>query len=327
MNTKRVAVLAGGYSSEHGISLNSAAQVMEHLDRRQWEPWLILVEREGWFWQDPRGRRVAVDRNDLSVTTSAGKVHFDVVLPVIHGTPGEDGHLQGYLAMLDIPYAGCDPFTSALTFNKYACKLYLEKHHVATAPSLLVRRMSGWVPPDTSGMRFPLFVKPNTSGSSFGVSRIHEPHELMNALRKAFEESNEAIIEEQISGTEVSCGVLKTATREIIFPPTEIVSKKDFFDYEAKYTEGMAEEITPARLPEEQIELIRETASYIYTLLGCRGIVRIDFILDGETPWFLEVNAIPGLSRESIIPRQAQVFGISMTELLTLVLEDALSRR
>ncbi len=327
MTTARIAVLAGGYSSEYTISLHSAAQVMEHLDRRRWEPWLIHIEREGWYWESPEGKKVAVDRNDFSLPLPQGRITFDAVMPVIHGTPGEDGLLQSYFEMLGIPYTGCDPFVSALTFNKYACKLYLEKHHVATASSLLVRKVPGWIPPDTGDMRYPLFVKPNTSGSSFGVSKIAAPREMMGALRKAFEESDEAIIEEFVKGTEVSCGVLKTADREIVFPPTEIVSKKEFFDYEAKYTEGMAEEITPARLPEERIELIRETASYIYSVLGCRGIVRVDFILQGNTPWFLEVNTIPGLSRESIIPRQAQVFGISMKELLTLVLEDALSRR
>ena len=320
---KKIAILAGGYSSEYEISVNSAGQVAHHLDRSLYEPWLILITREGWYWQSPEGEKVPVDKNDFSVTYRTEKILFDAVLIVIHGTPGEDGKLQSYFEMLNIPYAGCNSFVSALSFNKYTCKLFLEKYHIATAPSLLVRRRHGRMVPDTGSLEYPLFVKPNTSGSSFGVSKVKDPSALAGAINKAFEESDEVIIEEFIGGTEVSCGVLKTPTRQIVFPPTEIVSKKDFFDYEAKYTEGMAEEITPARLPEEEIEVIRETASYIYTVLGCQGVVRVDFIMREHTPWFLEINTIPGLSRESIIPRQAQTLGLTMKEMLNIILEDA----
>ena len=324
---KKIAVLAGGYSSEYGISLNSADEVIRHLDKSLYIPYLIIITRERWYWRSPGGEEVPVDRNDFSITAGGEKIRFDGVLIVIHGTPGEDGKLQSYFDLLDIPYAGCDAFVSALTFNKYACKLFLEKYHIATAPSLLVRYRKGWIAPDTDGMRYPLFVKPNTSGSSFGVSKVQDPSGLTEAIRKAFRESDEVILEEFIEGTEVSCGVLKSAGRKILFPPTEIVSKKDFFDYEAKYTEGMAEEITPARLPEHQLEKIRETASYIYSVLGCRGVVRVDFILQDHTPYFLEINTIPGLSRESIIPRQAQVSGITLKDLLNIELEDLFTQQ
>ncbi len=324
---KKIAVLAGGYSSEYGISLNSADQVVKHLDRQLYEPYLIIITRKEWYWESPEGEKVSVDRNDFSITIGGKKVRFDGVLIVIHGTPGEDGLLQSYFELLEIPYAGCDPFVSALTFNKYACKVFLEKYHIATAPSLLLRYRKGWVAPDTDGMKYPLFVKPNTSGSSFGVSKVQDPSGLAAAIRGAFRESNEVIIEEFISGTEVSCGVIKTNQHKIIFPPTEIVSKRDFFDYEAKYTDGMAEEITPARLPEQQLEKIRETASYIYSVLGCKGVVRVDFILQEHTPWFLEINTIPGLSKESIIPRQSKVLGISMKDLLNIELEDLFTQR
>jgi len=224
--------------------------------------------------------------------------------------------------MIGLPYAGCNSFTSSLTFDKFACKVFLEKYRIPTAPSVLVRKTAGWAPPDLGDMVYPLFIKPNTSGSSFGVTKVFRPSEVGTAIRKAFEESDEVIIEEFIEGTEVSCGVLKTGDRDIIFPPTEIVPRNEFFDYQSKYAEGMAEEITPARLPEEQITLLQETASYIYSVLGCKGIARIDFILKGHTPYFLEINTIPGLSKESIIPRQARAFGISMEELMELVLAE-----
>ena len=324
---KKIAVLAGGYSSEYDISLNSADQVIRYLDGKRYEPYLILITKDLWYWESPEGERIVVDRNDFSLLYGERKIRFDAVLIIIHGTPGEDGKLQSYFELLEIPYAGCDSFVSALTFNKYACKVFLEKYHIATAPSLLIRHRKGWVVPDTEGMQYPLFVKPNNSGSSFGVSKVVDPSGLKAAIGKAFEESDEVIIEEYIAGTEVSCGVLKTARHEIVFPPTEIVSKKDFFDYEAKYTEGLAEEITPARLPEDKLEKIRETASFIYSALGCRGVVRVDFILQEHTPYFLEINTIPGLSKESIIPRQAQVAGLSMQEMLNIILEELFTQR
>ncbi len=320
--TRKIAVLAGGYSSEYGISLNSARQVMGHLNRKKYDPYLVLITRDGWYWEDPGRQKIAIDKNGFTLDTGREIISFDGVLIVIHGSPGEDGKLQAYFEMIGLPYAGCNSFTSSLTFDKFACKVFLEKYRIPTAPSVLVRKTAGWAPPDLGDMVYPLFIKPNTSGSSFGVTKVFRPSEVGTAIRKAFEESDEVIIEEFIEGTEVSCGVLKTGDRDIIFPPTEIVPRNEFFDYQSKYAEGMAEEITPARLPEEQITLLQETASYIYSVLGCRGIARIDFILKGHTPYFLEINTIPGLSKESIIPRQARAFGISMEELMELVLAE-----
>jgi D-alanine-D-alanine ligase len=321
-NIKNIAVLAGGYSSEYKISINSARQVMNHLNRKRYQPYLILITQDGWFWETTNGEKIQVDKNAFTLKTGNKSIFFDGAFIVIHGSPGEDGKLQSYFEMIGIPYTGCSSFTSALTFNKFACKLFLEKYNIPTAPSVLVRKTAGWTPPDLGEMIYPLFIKPNASGSSFGVSKVYRPSEVAPAIRKAFKESDEVIIEEFIEGTEVSCGVLKTSTRDIIFPPTEIVSHNEFFDYQAKYSEGMAEEITPARLPENRITLIQETASSIYSILGCRGIARIDFILKEHTPYFLEINTIPGLSKESIIPRQAAVFGISMDNLTDMILED-----
>ena len=322
---KNIAVLAGGYSSEFEISVNSARQVISHLNRKKYRPYLIMITREGWYWEASGGEKITVDKNDFSLPAASGSVHFDGAFIVIHGSPGEDGRLQAYFEMIGLPYTGCNSFTSSLTFNKYSCKLFLEKYKIPTAPSILVRRPAGWVAPDPEEMKYPLFIKPNASGSSFGISKVSRPSEVARALQKAFRESKEVIIEEFVEGTEVSCGVIKTSTRDIIFPPTEIISHNEFFDYQAKYSEGMAEEITPARLPENKLRLIQETASSIYSILGCRGVTRIDFILQKNTPWFLEINTIPGLSKESIIPRQARASGLSMEELTDLILSDLFS--
>ena len=319
---KNIAVLAGGYSSEFEISVNSARQVMSHLNRKKYRPYLIMITREEWYWESSGGKKITVDKNDFFLPAAGGPIHFDGAFIVIHGSPGEDGKLQAYFEMIGLPYTGCSSFTSALTFNKHACKIFLEKYKIPTARSVLVRRTIKPNPPDLGDMKYPLFVKPNTSGSSFGISKVSQPSGIMQALTKAFAESDEVIIEEFIGGTEVSCGVLKTSTRDLIFPPTEIVPHNEFFDYQAKYTEGMAEEITPARLPENKLRLIQETASSIYSILGCHGVTRIDFILQKNIPWFLEINAIPGLSKESIIPRQARASGVSMEDLTDLILSD-----
>ncbi len=319
---KNIAVLAGGNSSEFDISLHSAEQVMLNLDRKLYHPYLIIIRGKDWIWNAPDGETYPVDKNDFSLDIQGNILHFDAAFIVIHGSPGEDGKLQSYLDMIRLPYTGCDAFVSSLTFHKFACKLYLEKYHIATPPSVLVHFTGGWTPSVLAGMKYPLFIKPNASGSSFGISKAFHPSEVAQAIQKAFQESEEVIIEEFIGGMEVSCGVLKTATRDMVFPPTEIVSRHEFFDYQAKYSDGLAEEITPARLPGDKLKLIQETASSIYTILGCRGVTRIDFILHDNTPYFLEINTIPGLSKESIIPKQAAAAGMTMKEMTALLLTD-----
>ncbi|NOY36500.1 MAG: D-alanine--D-alanine ligase [Chlorobi bacterium] len=322
-----IAILAGGNSSEFEISMNSATQVIRHLDRKLFSPYKIVLRDKNWSYEPENGGiPVPVDKNDFSLIVSGEKITFDAVFIAIHGTPGEDGKMQAYFEMLDIPFTSCNSFVSALTFNKFACKKYLEAFHVQTAPSLLTRKFLDASGIKDAGLSFPLFVKANSSGSSFGVTKVDEAASLEEAMEHAFSESSEVLIEELITGTEVTCGVLKTKQRSILFPPTEVVPHKEYFDFEAKYMPGLADEITPARLPDEKIRLIQDSASRIYDYLGCRGIVRIDFILQDDALFFLEINTVPGLSRESIIPKQAAVYGLSATELFTLVLNDSMTR-
>jgi len=319
---RTIAIVAGGNSSEYPVSVRSAQGVATALDGK-YITYIITVKNTDWFWEDPKGRVFSIDKNDFSLVLDDHRVRFDAAFIAIHGNPGENGLLQGYFDMTGIPYTSCDAFVSALTFNKQACKLYLNEYGIPMTGGLLLRKGQKY---DAASIvkqtGLPCFVKPNASGSSFGVTKVRETAEFDEALEKAFAEGNEVLVESFMKGTEVACGVVKTRQKKIVMPVTEIVPKKEFFDYEAKYTEGMSEEITPARMPEELITRIQEMSSEIYDILGCRGIVRVDFIITGDGPQFLEINTIPGMTPESIIPRQAAVFGISETDLYSMVIED-----
>ncbi|NLD63222.1 MAG: ATP-grasp domain-containing protein, partial [Bacteroidales bacterium] len=241
----------------------------------------------------------------------------------IHGNPGENGLLQGYFDMVGIPYTSCDAFVSALTFNKQACKLYLNEYGIPMTGGLLIRKGQKYDAENiVKQTGLPCFVKPNASGSSFGVTKVKEMAGFENAVEQAFAEGHEVLVESFMKGTEVACGVIKTKQGDIVMPVTEVVPKKEFFDYEAKYTEGLSDEITPARMPEELTKRIQELSSEIYDILGCKGIVRVDFIVTEAGPQFLEINTVPGMTPESIIPRQAAVYGISQTDLYSMVIED-----
>jgi len=319
---RTIAIAAGGDSSEYVISVKSAAGVAEAL-RGLYETYIIVIRGSEWYWEDPKGRVYPVDKNDFSLKTDDQKIRFDAVFIAIHGTPGENGLLQGYFDMIGIPYTSCDAFVSGLTFNKQACKLYLNEYGIPMTGGLLIRKGQQYdaarILKETG---LPCFVKPNASGSSFGVTKVNKAEDFNSALEKAFSESNEVLVETFMKGTETACGVLKTKNRKIVMPVTEIVPKNEFFDFEAKYTDGKSEEITPARLPENTISKIQELSSEIYDILGCKGIVRVDFIVTGEGPQFLEINTVPGMTPESIIPKQAEVFGISQTDLYSMVIED-----
>lgn len=319
---RTIAIVAGGDSSEYGVSVKSAEGVAEAL-KNKYELFIIIIRGSEWFWEDARGRVYNIDKNDFSLITDGSRIRFDAVFVAIHGTPGENGLLQGYFDMIGMPYTSCDAFVSGLTFNKQACKLYLNEYGIPMTGGLLIRKDQHYdaarILKETG---LPCFVKPNASGSSFGVTKVKEAEEFVEALNKAFAEGNEVLVESFMQGTETACGVLKTRKKKIIMPVTEIVPKKEFFDFEAKYTDGMSEEITPARLPEEVTSRIQELSSEIYDLLGCKGIVRVDFIVTKDGPQFLEINTVPGMTKESIIPRQAQVSGIQLTELYSMVLED-----
>lgn len=319
---RTIAIVAGGNSSEYPVSVRSAEGVATAL-KGKYETYIITVKGTDWYWEDPKGRTYRIDKNDFTLILDDQRIRFDAAFIAIHGNPGENGLLQGYFDMTGIPYTSCDAFVSALTFNKQACKLYLNEYGIPMTGGLLIRKGQKY---DAASIvrqtGLPCFVKPNASGSSFGVSKVKETAEFDAALEKAFAEGHEALVESFMKGTEVACGVVRTKNRKIIMPVTEIVPKKEFFDYEAKYTEGLSDEITPARMPEEVISRIQELSSEIYDILGCRGIVRVDFIVTADGPQFLEINTIPGMTPESIIPRQAAVFGISQTDLYSMVIED-----
>ena len=319
---KTIAIVAGGDSSEFEISVKSAIEVSTVLANK-FITYIIIIRGNDWYWEDKKGRAYRIDKNDFSLIADDKRIRFDAVFVAIHGTPGENGLLQGYFDMLGMPYTSCNAFCSALTFNKQACKMFLKEYGIVMADAILLRTGK----PFTSGeiikrIGLPCFVKPNDSGSSFGVSKVKTSEELIPAIKKAFEESDEVLIESFMKGTEVACGVVKTKRKSLVLPVTEIVSKNEFFDYEAKYTPGKSEEITPARLTTRVTAEIQRLSSDIYDYLGCNGIVRIDFIIIDNKPWFLEINTVPGMTVESLIPQQAKVHGLALEELYSMVIED-----
>jgi D-alanine-D-alanine ligase len=319
---RTIAIVAGGDSSEYEISVKSANGVASALTSR-YEVYIIMIRGINWYWEDPKGRYHNVDKNDFTLVVDDFHIRFDAVFMAIHGTPGENGLLQGYFDMLKIPYTGCDAFCSALTFNKQACKLFLKEYGIAMADAMMIRIGDEIDPAGIlSRIGLPCFVKPNDSGSSFGVTKVKKKEELLPAIETALKESDEVMIESFMKGREVACGVVKAKYKTLVLPVTEIISKNEFFDFEAKYTPGKSEEVTPAKMPAKLTEEIQKLSSGIYDLLGCRGIVRVDFIIVGNKPNFLEINTIPGMTEESLVPKQAQAAGISLDDLYTLVIED-----
>jgi D-alanine-D-alanine ligase len=319
---KTIAIIAGGNSSEYEISVKSAQGVAEALSAA-FTTYIIMIRSTNWYWEDAKGMYHNIDKNDFTLSKEGTKIRFDAVFVAIHGAPGENGQMQGYFDMLNIPYTSCNAFCSALTFNKQACKLFLKEYGIAMADSFLIRK---GIRIDTNEIiektGLPCFVKPNDSGSSFGVSKVKAAEELLAAIGKAFEESDEVIIEKFMKGREVACGVVKTKHGEMVLPVTEIISKNEFFDYEAKYTPGRSEEVTPARMESEITKEIQRLSSLIYDLLGCKGIVRVDFIVVDGKPNFLEINTVPGMTEESLIPQQAAAAGIPAAVLYGSVVED-----
>jgi len=322
---KTIAIAAGGDSSEFEVSVKSAEEVSNMLSSR-YITYVIMIRGSDWYWEDPKGRYFSIDKNDFSLRTDDMKIRFDAVFIAIHGKPGENGYLQGYFEMLDIPYTSCNAFCSALTFNKQACKLFLKEYKIPMAKARLIRE-GDEIDLDEmiEKIGLPCFVKPNDSGSSFGVTKVKKKEELTKAFDTAFRESDEVLIEAFMNGREVACGVVKTKSKAVILPVTEIISKNEFFDYEAKYTPGRSLEVTPADLPEKVTEKIQKLSSDIYDLLGCNGIVRVDFIIVDSKPYFLEINTVPGMTKESLVPQQAKAAGIHLEDLYSMVIEDVLS--
>lgn len=318
-----IALLAGGNSSEREIALQSAAQIYEALDKERYNIFLIDLYHRDWSYTHTDGTKWEVDKNDFSITVQGKKTTFDYALILIHGTPGEDGKLQGYLEMMEIPFSSCSMTSSVITFDKMTTKQTL-RGKVNLARERFLRRGEAYNGEEIiAELGLPLFVKPNASGSSFGVTRVTKAEELDEAVRLAFTESEEVLIEECITGREMGCGVMIAGGKEYIFPITEIIAKNAFFDYEAKYTAGMSDEITPANITDEvKCELNRMTLE-AYRACRCSGVVRVDFIVTEEgKPYLIEVNSIPGMSGGSIVPKQAREMGISLGELYDLIIED-----
>ena len=321
---KNIAIVAGGDSSEYIVSVSSASNIKKSLDKKLYKPWLITIRGDRWVYGSLDEPEAEIDKNDFSFSISGVKTKFDCAFISIHGSPGEDGKLQAYFDLIGIPYTTCGVLTSALTFNKYACKGFLNSFGILSPKAMLVRKGYKFEPKkiaDEIGM--PCFIKPNNGGSSFGVTRVSEESEIKNAINKAFKEDNEVIIEELITGIELTGGVIKTKKRELLLPLTEIVSKNEFFDFNAKYKRE-ADEITPARIPDNLTKECRGITSFIYDLLDCRGIVRIDYILNDGKFYFLEVNTVPGMTDTSIIPQQAEAMGLNTVDLFTMAIEDAI---
>lgn len=322
---KNIALLAGGNSSEREIALQSAAQVAEAFDKERYKVWLVDVKGREFIYRDGE-QESRVDLNDFSLTIGGEKIRFDYAYIMIHGTPGEDGHLQGYLEMMGVPFSSCDMVSSVITFDKQSTKLAVSQTGVSLAKGVLLRE-SDWIAPDAivAELGLPLFVKPNASGSSCGVTKVKSVEELPDAIFRAFDESSEVLIEECIVGREMACGVLVTEDEELLLPITEIVAKNEFFDYEAKYTAGMSDEITPAEISEELAAKLHELTLAAYKACRCKGLARVDFIVTPEgEPYLIEINTIPGMSAGSIVPKQIRAAGLTMTEVLTRVIENDL---
>lgn len=321
-----IAIVAGGDSSEHEISLKSAKNILNHLDPALFNARVVVISQHSWMVHDQDGTLYPINRHDFTWQPNGTPKHFDAVINSIHGTPGENGILPAYFELIKMPFTGCRSFTSALTFSKFHCNQFLKQRGINISPSLLVRKDQ---PIDINtiveSIGIPCFVKPNNGGSSCGTSRVNHPGEILPALERALKEDREAIIEKLLVGTEVTCGLFKTGFAREVFPVTEIISKREFFDYEAKYTPGMSDEITPARISEETARSVQDLSLLIYDLLDCRGVVRMDYILVDKIPWFLEVNTVPGMSPHSIVPKQASMAGLSLNELFSILIRDAMS--
>ncbi|MDP4273253.1 MAG: D-alanine--D-alanine ligase [Bacteroidota bacterium] len=326
---KNIAIIAGGNSAESVISLKSAEQLSTQIDKDLYQTYIIYIKGTDWKAKGEDFEGVQVNKNDFSIEINGQKITFDCALMAIHGNPGEDGHLQGYFDMMELPYTSCDMLTSALTFDKYVCKNYLRQFGICTANAILVRKGQNQVNPEdvVKELHLPLFVKPNKNGSSVGVTKVKVAEQIIPAIEKAFVDDDEVIIEEFIEGTEITCGLIKAQNKKLIFPITEIVSKNEFFDYEAKYQNGFSQEITPARIDQKVEEDCKNIASEIYDVLNCKGIVRVDYIFSKDKLYFLEINTVPGMSESSIVPKQIRTAGMTMKEVLTLLIEDSISRK
>lgn len=321
---KKIAIICGGFSGEYEISVQTAKMVQANLDAQKYQSYLVYIEKEAWYYLDADGQKHLVDKTNFTLPLPEGTVQFDGIFNAIHGTPGEDGVILGYFDMLDLPYTSCNMEVSALTFNKYLFNLWVQSIGIRVARSF------NFTPSDSINhqtlidtLGFPMFVKPVKSGSSVGVSRVENADELPAAIEKAFAIDDRILVEEFLDGREFACAVFNRGPELVVMPLAEIISKNAFFDYEAKYTPGFADEISPPQnLAPEHDAKIKETSAQLYRQLGCQGLVRIDFMLTEKGLYLIELNAIPGLSPNSIVIKQAKAMGMTNAELFNQLLEN-----
>ncbi|HLV14689.1 MAG TPA: D-alanine--D-alanine ligase [Xanthomarina sp.] len=321
---KNIAIIMGGFSSEYEISLKSGNVVYQTLNKEKYKAYRIHVFENKWVYVDDNDKEFPVDKNDFSVTIDSKKITFDCVFNAIHGTPGEDGFMQAYFKLLNMPQTSCDMYQAALTFNKRDCLSVLKPYGIKTAESYYVNLGDAIdATAIVNKVGLPCFVKANKAGSSFGITKVYKTDDIQNAIDVAFKEDDEIIIESYLDGTEVSVGVIKYKGETTVLPITEIVSDNDFFDYKAKYL-GQSKEITPARISEEMTEKVTKVAKQVYDILKMTGFSRSEYIFKDGEPHLLEVNTVPGLTKASILPQQAAAAGISLEELFENAIEEAL---
>ena len=326
MNKPVIAFVTGGYSSEAVISYKSAITIEKHLDAAKFDVYRIDITPDAWFHPTATGEKIPVKRDDFTIEIDGNKIRFDAVFIGIHGTPGEDGKLQGYFDLLNLPYTSCDATSSAITFNKrYTTAVAgASGFHVAKSIHLF---QSNYRKEDIGSwdLKFPVFVKPNNGGSSIGMSRVNVREELEAGIEKAFKEDDQVLIEEFIAGREFTIGVFKSKGAVITLPFTEIITENEFFDFEAKY-QGKSKEVTPAECSQDTADKVRKAAAGIYSVFNCRGVVRMDFIFNDvdKTPYLLEINTVPGQSAASIVPQQVAAMGVSLTDFYSMLIVEAL---
>lgn len=316
-----IAIVAGGDTSEYGVSLRSAEGIYSFIDKEKYELYVVLMKGPKWVVLID-GEELKVDRNDFSFIKDGKRVKFDFAYITIHGTPGEDGHLQGYFDMLRIPYSCCGVLAAALTYHKFNCNQFLNKFGIKVPDSILLRKgnsIENSVVVERIGL--PCFIKPALGGSSFGVTKVKKEEDILPAIEKAFGEADEIMIEEFVDGTEVTCGCYKTREKSVVFPITEVVTHNEYFDYDAKYN-GEVDEITPARISEELTQKIQTLTSVVYDILGASGIIRIDYIISDKGIHLLEVNTTPGMTATSFIPQQVRAAGLDIKDVMTDIIEN-----
>jgi len=330
---KNIAIVAGGYTSEFSVSMKSAFGLKSFIDSDLYNCIIVVICGDSWSAILDE-RSAEIDRNDFSYIGVDGQRHrFDFAYVTVHGSPGEDGRLQGYFDMIGMPYSSCGVLAGALSFNKYFNNQYLKSQgiRIAEAVRLTARQWqaSAQEPNESiiARLGLPVFVKPNEGGSSFGVSKVKAAADLTAAIESAFNESDEVIIESEIKGVEVTCGCYKTRSKEVVLPLTEIVSENEFFDYEAKYS-GKSKEYTPARLPADVAGQVQRTTLRVYDLIGARGVIRIDYIIpESGEPTLLEINTNPGMTEASIIPQQVKAAGLDIKQVMSEIIEDCLQKK